>query len=75
MEFFREVEQRFERMDEALENVAKDVKTIREELQGVRGAFASMEAHMIAAAARERQRDAQLADAIRRIEALERKAS
>jgi len=58
------------------------VAGLREDLQGVGGAFASIEAMLIAQAAREQTQDEEiksnkqeLAKALERIEALERKAS
>lgn len=75
MEFFEQVKQTFKRMDGRLTRVETQldlVKTemagLREDLQGVGGVFASIEAMLIANAA-------QMADLKQRVEALERKAS
>ncbi|MBM3465808.1 MAG: hypothetical protein FJX76_27270 [Armatimonadetes bacterium] len=68
MEFFEQVRQTFKRMDERLGLMESQVKGLREDVQSVGGAFAGIEAMLVATAARE-------ADMLGRIEALEKKAS
>jgi hypothetical protein len=75
MEFFEQVKQTFRRMDGRLTRVEAqldlmkaEVTGLREDLQGIGGVFASIEAMLIANAA-------QMADLRLRVEALERKAS
>lgn len=75
MEFFEQVKQTFPRMDSRLTRVETqldlvkgEMSGLREDLQGVGGMFASIEAMLITNAA-------QMADLKRRVEALERKAS
>lgn len=89
MEFFRKVEKSFDRIDgelgtmhesiqrmqEGIQRLDGSVSNLKTELQEIRGAFAGIEAMLIAQAARERSQDEKLAEYGRRIETLEKRAS
>lgn len=68
MEFFREVKDTFKRMDERLGG-------LREDVQALYGAFAGIEAMLIANAATQRQQADLIANLTARVEALEKRAS
>lgn len=75
VEVFENVKQTFKRMDERLSLMETQVKGLREDLQTVGGAFASIEAMRVAQAARESAQEERLAEYGRRLDALERRAS
>lgn len=66
MEVFRQIEEHFAKIDTNLTVMAAKVDGVHKEMQSLRGCFASIEAMLIANAA-------QMADVLRRIEALEKK--
>lgn len=75
MEVFRQIETHFARIDEKMALMSASLAFVREDLQSVRGCFASIEAMLIANAAQHKKHEDELARVNARLDALEKKAS